>query len=372
MKVIVLGGAGDMGSRAVEDLVKSDGVTQVTIADRNIERAGQIAEELKGKGAELDVKEVDADNHSSLVQAMSGHDVAASALGPFYRFEAKLVAAAIEAGVNYCSICDDWDAAENVINELNEDARKKGVTVLIGLGASPGLTNVAVRYLAGQVDKVRRAEVYVFLPLDMGGGPAALGHGLHMTSGNVMVWRGGRRLMIPACSESRVIEFPRFGRIKVWNMGHSEPVSISRFIPGIEDADFFAGLGLGSFLVVYPAKWGFFATERRVNVLTRILWSFEKILAGKEPGLGAVRVDVWGEKDGKESHRMVCGIGQMRETTGLSLSIGALMLGKNEITTTEGGVYAPEACLDPMIFLAYLKARGIQGFEDIEMTRPVA
>ena len=32
MKVIVLGGAGDMGSRAVEDLVAGDGVRLVTVA----------------------------------------------------------------------------------------------------------------------------------------------------------------------------------------------------------------------------------------------------------------------------------------------------------------------------------------------------
>ena len=82
-------------------------------------------------------------------------------------------------------------------------------------------------------------------------------------------------------------------------------------------------------------------------------------------------MDVWGEKQGKESHRMICGIGQMRETTGLSLSIGALILGKNQKITTEGGVYAPEACLDPEIFLTYLKDRGVEGFEDIEMTKPL-
>jgi saccharopine dehydrogenase-like NADP-dependent oxidoreductase len=372
MKVIVIGGAGDMGSRAVEDLAASEGVTQVTIADRNIAGANQIAERLKNKGASLDVKGIDADNHSSLIEAMRGHDVAASALGPFYRYEPRLVRAAIEAGINYCSICDDWDAAEEVINGFDQDARKNSVTVLIGIGASPGLTNVAVSMLARQMDRVRRADVSVYLPLDMGGGPAALIHGLHIMSGQVVTWREGKRVMIPACSESRMIEFPRFGKIKVWNMGHSESATIPHFIPGIEEANFMAGLGPGASLVIHPARWGLFSTERRINAFTSILWSLERIISGGEPGLGAVRADVWGDKEGKEIHGMICGIGQMRETTGLSLSIGALMLGKKELTTKEGGVYAPEACLDPVIFLDYLKARGIQGFEDIQMTKPVA
>ena len=35
MNLIVLGGAGDMGSRAVEDLARAPGVERVTIADRS-------------------------------------------------------------------------------------------------------------------------------------------------------------------------------------------------------------------------------------------------------------------------------------------------------------------------------------------------
>ncbi len=371
MKVIVFGGAGDMGSRAVEDLAVSEGVTQVTIADRNVEVAHKIADKLQGKGAKVDVVTVDADDHAGLVEAMRGYDAAASALGPFFKFEAKLVRAAIEAGVDYCSICDDWDAAEAVINELGDEAKKKDVTAITGLGTSPGLSNVAVRHLVGQMDKARRAEVYVYLPLDMGGGAAALSHGLHIMSGEVATWRGGKRVMVKACSEHRVVEFPRFGKIKVWNMGHSEPATIPRFIPGIEDVNFFMGFGRGSSLMIYPAKWGLFAKERRADAVVRILGFIERITSGPEPEWGAVRIEVWGEKDGKEVHLMHCGIGQMREATGLSLSVGALMLGRKQILTEEGGVYAPEACIEPLTFLAYLNARGIQGFEDIEMTKPV-
>ena len=51
MRIIVLGGAGDMGSRAVEDLAVSEGVDQVTIADRNVEAAKKISTRLEGKGA---------------------------------------------------------------------------------------------------------------------------------------------------------------------------------------------------------------------------------------------------------------------------------------------------------------------------------
>ncbi|GEM_PF-3400524 len=48
--------------------------------------------------------------------------------------------------------------------------------------------------------------------------------------------------MVPACSEERVIEFPRFGKKKLWNMGHSEPLTFlahlnARGIRGFEDIE---------------------------------------------------------------------------------------------------------------------------------------
>jgi lysine 6-dehydrogenase len=371
MKIVVMGGAGDMGSRAVEELAQAGGVEQVTIADRNLEAARQIAGRLQEGKAKVDVKSVDANDHNSLVETMRGYDVAASALGPFYLFETKLVRAAIDAGVNYTSICDDWLAADEVINQFSEKAREKGIMVISGLGASPGLSNIGVRYLAQQMDKVRRADINVYMPLDAGGGEAVIKHTLFIMGGRIPIWRDGKRMMVPACSEERVVEFPKFGSIKVWNVGHGEPVTIPLFILGIEEVNLFMGFGRGSNWLVLPAKLGFFGGKRRQRVATKLLSSLEHLGKPQEPGWGAIRIDVWGEQSGKEVHEVGCGIAQMRESTGLSLAVGTLMLARKEVLTTEGGVYGPEACLDPVKFFTYMKERGITSYSDLEMSKPI-
>jgi hypothetical protein len=69
---------------------------------------------------------------------------------------------------------------------------------------------------------------------------------------------------------------------------------------------------------------------------------------------------------------MVCGVGQMREATALCLSAGTQMLARKELTVKKGGVYAPEACLDPEVFLPVIRAKGIEAYEDLAMTRPLA
>jgi saccharopine dehydrogenase-like NADP-dependent oxidoreductase len=369
MRVIVLGGAGDMGSRAVEDLAASEGVQRVTIADRNAAAAAEVATRLDGACAKVDTVGVDADHHAGLVEILSGYDVVASALGPAFMYETKLVRAALEAKVDYASICDEWEPAGAVIDQFDREARDQGITILTGLGTSPGLSNLAVSYYAQQLDKIRRADVYVYQPLNAGGGEAVVQHMLHIISGDVVAWRDGRKAMVPTCSEERIVEFPRFGRVKVWNMGHSEPETIPRFIPGIEQVNFLMGFGRGAELFIWPAKLGVFGSAGLRRSVARLVTFLERASPASEPADGAVRVDVWGESAGRDVHKTACGVGQMREATGISLSIGTQMLARKDLVTEEGGVYAPEACLDARRFIAALNGKGIKAYEDLAMTR---
>jgi hypothetical protein len=372
MKIIVLGGAGDMGSRTVEDLAATEDVEQVTIADGDLVQANRLASRLQGQMASVDTILVDADNHRGLVQAMRGYDVAASALGPFHRFENKLVHASIEAGVDYVSICDEWEAVEAVMGEASQAAQDKGRIVVTGMGASPGLTNVGVRFLDEQMDHLRRVEISCYQPLDAGGGEAVLKHMMYIMSGEVASWRRGEQVMIPACSETRVVDFPQFGPIQLWNMGHSEPYTVPRYFPEIEEVSFFMGFGKGANLFVKPARWGWFQSPRWVDRFAAALSAFEHVTPNGPPGLGALRIDAWGQQGDDEVHQMLCGSGGMREVTGLSLSVGALMVGRRELLTDQGGVYGPEACIRPVPFIQEMMKKGVSVYEDLGMQTPLS
>lgn len=371
MKIIVLGGAGDMGSRTVQELAAAKEVTQLTIADRNLDEGQRLADRLASERVKVVATSVDANDHSALVDVMRGHDVAASAVGPYFRYETKAVAAAIDAGVDYASICDEWDATEAVFQQFGRAAEDNGRIILSGLGASPGVSNLGVCYLAEQFNSVRRADVFVYTPLDAGGGEAVIRHVLHIMTGDIMVWREGRRTAVRACSESRDVTFPLFGEIKLWNMGHAEPITIPRTLKDIEEVNFFMGYGRGSRPLVWPARLGLFQSPFLANMATRLLLQLEKKTRSDEPVDGALRLDVWGMNEGKEEHRLLCGTGQMREVTGVSLAVGVLMLGKKQLITKKPGVYGPEGCLAPKPFLKEMTARGLNIFEDLAMTRPL-
>jgi saccharopine dehydrogenase-like NADP-dependent oxidoreductase len=366
-----MGGAGDVGSRAVEELAASEGVEKVTIADRDLPRSQEIAQSLQDAAAEVAVVQVDAMNHDDLVGAIQGHDVVASALGPFYLFEPRLVAATVAAGVDYCSVCDEWDATETVMNDFHDAAQEKGVRALLGLGTSPGVTNVGVRFLADQFDSLEKIDISVYQPLDAGGGEAVIRHMIHIMHGKTVAWRDGARFELKACRESRTVRFPRFGEIKVWNMGHAEPLTLPRYLDGLKEVNFFMGYGEGASFFVLPARLGLFGFRSLTNAFVRFLMWMEGRGPKKKPAEGAIRIDVSGTINGASQQRMACGLGQMREATGLSLAVGALMLGNQELRVKEGGVYPPEGCLEPRIFLERMAAKGITAFHDLEMTQPV-
>ncbi|MBI2566152.1 MAG: saccharopine dehydrogenase NADP-binding domain-containing protein [Candidatus Schekmanbacteria bacterium] len=370
MRIIVLGGAGDVGSRAVQELAREPGVSAITIADRRQEEAERLARDLSTGAHPVQARAFDANDHEATVAVMRGHEVVASALGPFFRYEARMVAAALDAGVDYTSVCDEWDATESVFAMCSATARERGRIVLSGLGTSPGISNVGVRFLAEDLDRVRRAEISVFQPLTAGGGEAVIRHLLHIMTGDTLVWRAGEAKTVRALGECRVVAFPSFGRVKVWNMGHAEPATIPRFLPDIEEVSFFMGFGRGASLLVHAAKLGLFQSQRFVDWLVSRLLRLENRmgLAGRATR-GAVRVDVWGERHGEPVHRLACGVGLMREATGVSLAVGALMLARKQVTVAGGGVYAPEACLDARIFMQAMKDKGIVAFRDLGMTR---
>jgi len=59
-KVVILGGAGEMGSMAVRDLVLNKKISSLVIADKNIDRANELLMEMDDES--LSIVELDVTN----------------------------------------------------------------------------------------------------------------------------------------------------------------------------------------------------------------------------------------------------------------------------------------------------------------------
>ncbi len=366
VKILVMGGAGDMGSKTVEDLAAAAGVEKVTIGDRNLSVANELAARLAGSPAEVAALAVDAMDHRAMVEAMAGQDVVASALGPFYLFESRLVKAALEAGVDYISICDDWSAVQDTLIRFDGPARDRGRMVVCGCGASPGMSNIAVRYLADQLDSARSADIMVYMPMDSGKGEAVTEHTLFVYGTVVPVFRNGTTVMLPAGSMSRRAEFPRVGQVKVWNIGHGEPVTLPRHLPELEEVNIMMGMGRGTEIVVALGRLGLFNSPKRIEKIAKLVIKVSPPKSGPSSP-GAMRIEVSGEKDGVPTTLGIFGTATMREATGIALSAGAQLLAAKKLTVEQGGVYGPEGCINPEDFLRMIGESGIYAYSDLAM-----
>ena len=66
----------------------------------------------------------------------------------------------ISQRINYVDICNAFDATEKLLT-LDGDARDTGIVALIGMGSSPRLANVLVRYCAeSMLDEVEAVDIY--------------------------------------------------------------------------------------------------------------------------------------------------------------------------------------------------------------------
>lgn len=370
MRVIALGGAGVMGRFGVKDLASKEIVEDLLIADYDQAEAEALANEL---GSKCRAQKIDANDHDGMVEAIRGFDVAMGTIGPFYKYEKKVARACIDAGVNYVSICDDYDACAEFM-ELDGEAKKTGVTAITGVGWTPGITNVFARLGADQLDEVEEiATAWACDPADTAGKAVTL-HYIHAVTGMIPSYIDGRMQNIKAGSGLEQLTFPpTVGPVGVFHAGHPEPVTIPRYID-CRTVTLKGGL-TDKMLVVLTnmiVAAGLTNTVRKKDIIGGIfnylLPYLENI--GKPPETcSACRTDITGKKNGKWVHLAYGAAAHMDMLTCLPSSVAVQMVGEGLVT--EKGALAPEGCLPPREFLKRLDEGGVRLYEGNAMTTPL-
>ena len=374
MRALALG-CGEMGKVAITDLVKYGEFDEVVVGDIDVKKAEKFVKKLKSEKTIVSAKFVDVTDKKRLVDLMSEVDVALSCVGPFYKFALPVVKAAIEAKVNFVDICDDYDSTMKVL-ELDGAAKDAGITVISGLGVSPGATNILARAGAEMLDEPEEVHISILMGAPDLGGVAEIAHRFHSMYGEVPTFQDGKYVKVHAFVDGReTVEFPKpFGKFEVFHIGHPEPLTIPRYIKKVKHVDTKCAFNPPKIkdLILSLGDLGF-ASEEPLNVrgLAVTPLEFAASLVYKVsskirnvPKMGAVRVEVRGIKGGNKASIAFASTGRMNEGTGVQVSIGAQMLAKGKIK--EKGVFAPEGCIDAQEFIAEFMKR--QPEAPVEMT----
>jgi saccharopine dehydrogenase-like NADP-dependent oxidoreductase len=363
MRIIIMGGAGDMGSVAAATAAADPAITSIVIADRDAERAAVLAKRLGDKTTSLALDITDPD---ALRAAVEDADAVLNTVGPFYLYGRPVLHAALEAGRHYVDIADDWEPTIEML-DLHDQARAKGITAIVGIGASPGLSNLLAAVAHDQLDTVDRLHTVWRGGSGIPRPPAsrddvqpaaAIDHWIHNLAEPIRIWRDGEAQTADALEEL-VFDYPGIGIGTVWTCGHPEPITLPRYYPELSES-----------LNLMFSRPGLIDVARevrdrvRAGELTVPEASVELVMsparrgpaAGEVPAFPGVFAYAEGTKDGRPARVAVSTNhmpeGEMGEATCIPMAIAAGMLARGEIT--DPGVFAPEGCIDPAIFFARL------------------
>ncbi|MFF8919232.1 saccharopine dehydrogenase family protein [Streptomyces sp. NPDC015032] len=266
MRILALGGPGAMGAVAVRVAAGLPGITEMVVADRNLEAARALVRRLAGTSdVPMRALEVDVTDGTALRAALEGADVVLNTVGPYYRFGMSVLRASIATGTHYLDICDDWEPTLQML-DLDEEARAAGVCAVVGMGASPGVSNLLAALAVRQLDVVQ--DLYTAWPVNVSGSDggdeqlaapdgrpsAAAVHWMEQISGEVAVVSGGqivhRRPLLPVTLS---VSTRHSGT--AYTVGHPEPVTLHRsFRPAGEAA---------SLMVITPGTMAYLDILRR-------------------------------------------------------------------------------------------------------------
>ena len=295
----------------------------------------------------------------TLDMLMRSTAIVANLAGPYYRTGFTVLDAAIAAGTDYLDICDDADITVPILSR-DDAAKAAGVTAIIGLGSTPGVSNILIRLAVDHLNGADDVEIaWVVDAKDMT--EAATKHFWHCF--NLVDFDGTvHPVPLPGEMDSRVVDFPgSVGRQTVVKLAHPEPLTVPRFLPVKRAVNYGAiapidAHAVAAALAAVADEQQPGSTEQRTDMLVRAFQQFLTRFKGGERIGSGLQIDVHTNGNGL---RYASGADtSMEEATGVPAAAGVIMLAEGD--TPRGGVFAPEA-LSPGKFFAALRRVSLGG-----------
>ncbi len=389
MKVLVIGASGQMGAMTVRDLVdhyRAD----VIAADLSLDRVKKVAE-LVGKNRVTPIQ-LDAGDSKALKAAAKGADVVLCSA--WYEVNIKVMPTAIDVGAHYGDLGGFYDYTFKQL-EYDKKAKDAGVTCVLGIGSSPGITNICGAAGAAKLDSVDTVSIYCTwgtkLKPESASFPAySVRTVLDELTQNPPIVQDGKHKRMPVLSgETEVLMPEPAGKVVAYYIKHSEPATMAEYIgKGTKNVSFRIGFPANDFATFKTlAQLGFSSDDKieaggcAVSPKDFITAMYLKAVASSRDSTEVVdeydyfRIDVEGAKNNAPAtvtyfvttwNDRETGIPSGRDTA-VPPSITANWLASGKIK--KRGTLPPEACIDPAPFFRELGKRKILVEEQLQDSR---
>ena len=376
MRMLVLG-AGLQGSACAYDLLQSDRVERVILADVRLDHLPEFIERYRND-PRLQIKQVDARDTNGLRALMNGVDACTNAL-PYY-FNLDVSRVAVEAGVHCCDLGGNTAIVFDQL-KLHEAALAKNVSVIPDCGLAPGMVNILAEAGISRLDQADSVKLFVGgLPQDP---QPPLNYQIVYSLEGVLdyyttpswVVRDGEPKQVEALSEIEMVRFDDpVGTLEAFHTAGGLSTMAWRYTGKIRTMEYKT--------LRYPGHADIMRAVRGLGLLDlapttvkgQTIVPRDVFIACAEPKLRkpqgkdmvALRVVVEGKKENKPKQVVFDlvdrfdqknGISAMERTTGYSLSITGQIQADRKV---KSGVFTPDQAMPGELYIEELGKRGIE------------
>jgi saccharopine dehydrogenase-like NADP-dependent oxidoreductase len=357
LKVAVLGAGGTIAPAIVRDLAESDEVSGMLLLDIDEERAAQVAERHgggKAKSKRANARGAPSD-HDSVTRAIARCDVLVNSAS--YRVNLDAMRACVATGTHYLDLGGlYWMTSRQLA--LSPEFEAAELTGILGIGSSPGKTNLMGARALKELDEVESMHVAAagrdmeppagFSP------PYALQTLIDELTLKPVVLRAGKPCEIEPLSDGGRVDFGQpIGEVETIHTLHSELKTFGSSF-GARNVSF--RLALEPNLLERLRKLSTCSAERIAREQRKVVAPSPKTVSvhlveaaggGREVRVRCVT---------KPSKRWRLGGGIV--STAAPAAAAVRLLARGEVTTH--GALPPEKCLDADAMFAELEQRGCE------------
>ena len=298
MRILIVGGYGAFGTRAVERLAR-EADFEIIVAGRSLARAQATASELQRiSPAAIAAHAIDATSVDISTLSALAPSIVINASGPFQAQDYSLARAAIEIDAHYIDLADASDFVLGFAGDetLDAAARARGVLAVSGASTVPAISGAVLDDLASSLERVDAIRHGVSPGNSFDPGPATTASILGAIGKPFQLKRDGRWHTVHGWQGLSRYRFPEFGNR--W-MGYCNVPDLTLFAErysSLHTIEFKAGVEitmfhLGMWALSWPSRWGLIASPQR---LTRPLLAAKRALGFLGSDVGGMFVVVSG------------------------------------------------------------------------------
>jgi saccharopine dehydrogenase-like NADP-dependent oxidoreductase len=234
MSILVLGASGQIGAYTVQDLIEFCGEKDIIASSRRMSNVKKAMDDLK-LTKKVKLLEIDAHDTAKVLDTIKKEKVETVVNCAWYQTNLGVMDACVKGGATYTDLGGFFDTCLKQI-DLHKKWKDAGVNATIGLGSTPGMTNIAGAAGAKKLDSVDAIDIVCAwgntLPVKEAGWP---GYSIRtvldeFTQESVQWFDGKYQKQKILGGETDVVMPEPIGKVKAYFIKHSEPATMGKYL----------------------------------------------------------------------------------------------------------------------------------------------